>query len=69
MGDPLHGCPLVSVLAAAAMGLYATYNFRLAALIIVGMTAVFGGLVCLTAVRGLSRGQRSAWGRGLIGTI
>ena len=63
------GAHLVSVLAAAAMGLYATYNFRLAALIIVGMTAVFGGLVCLTAVRGLSRGQRSAWGRALIGTI
>jgi hypothetical protein len=60
---------LYGVLVTASRGRYATYDFRLAALLIVGMTAVVGGVVCLTAVRGLARGRRSAWGRALIGTV
>jgi hypothetical protein len=45
------------------------YDFRLAALLTLGITLVFGGAVCLTAVRGLARGQRRAWDRGMIGTV
>jgi hypothetical protein len=45
------------------------YDFRLAALLVVGMALVFGAALCLSAVRGLARGQRGAWGRALIGTL
>ena len=30
---------------------------------------VFAGVLCLTAVRGLARGQRRAWDRAMIGTL
>jgi hypothetical protein len=45
------------------------YDFRLAALLVVGMALVFGGALSLSAVRGLVRRQRTAWGRALIGTL
>jgi hypothetical protein len=45
------------------------YDFRLAALLIVGIALVFGGELCLSAVRGVARGQRTAWGRAVIGTL
>ncbi|HET9757964.1 MAG TPA: hypothetical protein VFP66_15785 [Candidatus Limnocylindrales bacterium] len=45
------------------------YDFRLAALLLVGIALVFGGALCLSAVRGLARRQRTAWGRALIGTL
>ena len=45
------------------------YDFRLAALLIVGMALVFGAGLCLSAMPGLITGQRAAWGRGLIGTL
>jgi hypothetical protein len=45
------------------------YDFRLAALLVVGMALVFGGALCLSAVRGVARGQRTAWGRAVIGTL
>ena len=45
------------------------YDFRLAALFVVGIALVFGGALCLSAVRGLGRGRRTAWGRALIGTL
>jgi hypothetical protein len=45
------------------------YDFRLAALLLLGMTMVFAGVFCLTAVRGLARGQRRDWDRAMMGTI
>jgi hypothetical protein len=45
------------------------YNFRLASLLLLGLLLVFGGGLCLTAVRGLARGRRRAWERGLIGAV
>jgi hypothetical protein len=45
------------------------YDFRLAALLLVGMALLFGGALCLSAVRGLSRGRQTAWGRAVIGTL
>ena len=45
------------------------YDFRLAALFIVGMALVFGSALCLSAVRGVARGQRTAWSRAVIGTL
>ena len=45
------------------------YNFRLAGLLLIGITLVFGGVLCLSAVRGLARGHRTAWGRAMSGTI
>jgi hypothetical protein len=45
------------------------YDFRLAALLLLGITMVFGAMLCLTAVLGLARGKRGAWDRAVIGTI
>ena len=45
------------------------YDFRLAALLLVGSTLVFGAALCLSAVRGLARGRRIAWGRAMSGTL
>jgi hypothetical protein len=59
----LHG-----VLVTANLKAY-TYNFRLAALLIVGMALVFAAALCLSAVRGLAHRQRAAWARALIGTL
>jgi len=45
------------------------YDFRFAALLLLGLTMVFAGVLCLTAVRGLARGQRRAWDRALSGSL
>ena len=59
---------LYGVVVTAANKAYA-YDFRLAALLRLGMALVFGGALCLSAVRGLAGGHRNAWGRALIGTL
>jgi hypothetical protein len=59
---------LYGVMVTAPERTYA-YDFRLAALLLVGMALVFGAALCLSAVRGLARRQRAAWGRALIGTL
>ena len=59
---------LYGVLVTATTRSYA-YDFRLAALLLVGMALVFGAALCLSAVRGLARRQRAPWGRALIGTV
>ena len=45
------------------------YDFRLAALLVVGMALAFGGALCLSAVRGLAYGQQTAWGHAVVGTL
>jgi heme/copper-type cytochrome/quinol oxidase subunit 3 len=59
---------LYGVIVTATMRSYA-YDFRLAALLLLGMALVFAAALCLSAVRGLARRQRAAWGRALIGTL
>ena len=59
---------LDGVLTAAASRGY-DYDFRLAGLLLVGSTLVFGGALCLSAVRGLARGHGTAWGRAMTGTL
>ena len=59
---------LYGVLVTASSRGYA-YDFRLAGLLLIGSTLVFGGALCLSAVRGLARGHRTAWGRAMSGTI
>jgi hypothetical protein len=59
---------LYGVIVAATTRSYA-YDFRLAGLLLVGMALVFAAALCLSAVRGLARGQRTAWDRALIGTL
>jgi hypothetical protein len=54
---------------AATMGYYPAYQFRFAALLIVGITLVYGGLVCITAVRGLGRRRRSAAALNLVALL
>jgi hypothetical protein len=45
------------------------YDFRYAALLLVGITVAYSGVLCLWAVRGLARGERPAWDRAVSGTI
>ena len=45
------------------------YDVRLAGVLLLGLTIVFAGVLCLTAVRGLARGERRAWDRAMIGTL
>jgi hypothetical protein len=45
------------------------YDFRYAGLLMVGIMIVYSGVLFLWAVRGLARGERSAWDRALSGTI
>jgi len=59
---------LYGVMVTATRRSYA-YDFRLAALLLVGMALVFAAALCLSAVRGLARRQRTAGGRALIGTL
>ena len=59
---------LYGVMVTATRRSYA-YDFRLAALLLVGMAIVFAAALCLSAVRGLARRQRTAGGRALIGTL
>jgi hypothetical protein len=63
------GAHLWGVLVTASSGAYDSYDFRLAALLLLGMAMVFAGVLCLTAVRGLARGQRRAWDRAMIGSL
>jgi hypothetical protein len=62
------GAHLQGVISVALARGYA-YDFRLAGLLLLGMTMVFAGALCLTAVRGLARGQRRAWDRAISGTL
>ena len=64
----MGGAHLDGVLTVATRRGY-DYDFRLAGLLLVGSTLVFGGALCLSAVRGLARGRRTAWGRALSGTL
>jgi hypothetical protein len=59
---------LYGVMVTATRQSYA-YDFRLAALLLLGMALVFAAGLCLSAVIGLARGQRAAWGRAVIGTL
>ena len=59
---------LYGVMVTATRRSYA-YDFRLAALLLVGMALVFAAALCLSGVRGLARGQPAAWDRALIGTL
>jgi hypothetical protein len=45
------------------------YDFRLAGLLLVGSTLMFGGALCLSSVRGLARGRPTAWIRAMSGTL
>jgi hypothetical protein len=63
------GAHLWGVLVTASRGAYDSYDFRFAALLLLGMTMAFAGVLCLTAVSGLARGQRRAWDRAMIGTL
>jgi hypothetical protein len=63
------GAHLAGVIGNATSGVYQSYDFRLASLLILGITIAFGGVLCLTAVRGLARGQRRAWDRAVSGTL
>jgi hypothetical protein len=45
------------------------YEFRYAGLLLVGIMIVYSGVLYLSAVRGLARGERPAWDRALSGTI
>lgn len=67
-GTVFGGAHLLGVMQTATTRGYA-YDFRLASLLLLGITMVFGGVLCLTSVRGLTRGQRRAWDRGMIGAI
>jgi hypothetical protein len=59
---------LQGVIANATTRNYA-YDFRLAGLLLVGIMIVYGGVLCLSAVRGLVRHQRRAWDRAMGGTL
>jgi len=59
---------LLGVLTVATSRGYA-YDFRLAGLLLVGSTLVFGGALCLSSVRGLARGRPTAWVRATCGTL
>ena len=63
------GGHLYGVTATAQIRGYSSYNFRFAALLIVGIMIFFAGALCIAAVRGLARGQRPAWGRAMSGTL
>jgi hypothetical protein len=68
---------LIAIMGAAHLqGVFTTatmrsypYDFRLAGLLLVGGTLVLGGALCLSAVRGIARGRRSAWNRAMSGTL
>lgn len=62
------GAHFLGVTGNASRGVYPSYDFRLASMLLLGVTMVFAGVLCLTAVRGLNRGQRRAWDRGVIGS-
>jgi hypothetical protein len=68
LGTISGGAHLEGVIQTAVARGYA-YDFRLTALILLGTTMVLASVLCLTAVRGLARGQRRAWDRAMIGTL
>jgi hypothetical protein len=45
------------------------YDFRLAALLLVGITITYAAASRLSAVRGVARGQRPAWDRAVSGAL
>jgi hypothetical protein len=63
------GAHLLGVIGNISRGAYDSYDFRVASLLLLGITMVFAGVLCLTAVRGLARGQRPAWDRAMIGSL
>jgi hypothetical protein len=66
----LAGAHLVGVLyTAAGRGVYYSYNFRFAALLLVGIMLVLAGALCVAAVPGLSRRRGSGWSRALSGAL
>jgi hypothetical protein len=62
------GAHLYGVMVTATRRSY-PYDFRLAALLIVGITMVAAGVLCFAAVRELARGRRIGWERALYGTV
>lgn len=63
------GAHLLGVIGNISRRAYDSYDFRVASLLLLGITMVFAGVLCLTAVRGLARGQRPAWDRVMIGSL
>ena len=45
------------------------YNFRYAALLLVGIVIVYGGVLCIAAVSGLARRKRAAVSRAASGLL
>jgi hypothetical protein len=68
LGTIWGGAHLEGVIQTALVRGYA-YDFRLTALVLLGTTMVLASVLCLTAVRGLARGQGRAWDRAMIGTL
>jgi hypothetical protein len=62
---------LVGVLYTAAVlrADYFSYNFRFAALVLIGIMIVIAGALCITAAGGLARRQRPGWDRAMSGTF
>jgi hypothetical protein len=63
------GAHFLGVTGNATSGVYQSYDFRLASMLLLGIGMVFAGVLCLTAVRGLAHGQRRAWDRAMIGSV
>ena len=63
------GGHLGGVIVTASNGVYRSYDFRLAALLIIGILMVVAGTLSIAAASGLARGQRRAWDRAMSGTV
>ena len=59
---------LVAVVYTAQGGNY-SYNFRYAALLLVGILITLAGAICLSALTELRSGRQPDWGRALRGTL
>jgi hypothetical protein len=57
------------IVTAAGRGYYYSYDFRFAALLLIGITILVAGALSIAAVRGLGRGQEPAWARAMSGTL
>jgi hypothetical protein len=60
---------LYGVIVTAIRRVSCRYDFRFAALMIVGTLIVIAGLLCLASVRSLTKGRRPAWVRAVSGTV
>ena len=69
LGNTIQGLAHMQGVIATATRRGYPYDFRYAGLLLVGITIVYSGVLCLWAVRGLARGERPAWDRALSGTI